>query len=92
MSTVLANPAEMMKQGAPHLIHNDEELAEYTQALFELTAKADPTLEEEEAIDLKTLLVERYVKHSQSPHRYGFTVAPEPLEDEVTDIEPSQQE
>jgi HTH-type transcriptional regulator/antitoxin HigA len=60
MSTVLANPAEMVKQGAPHLIHNNEELAEYTQALFELTAKSDPKPEEEEAIELMTLLVERY--------------------------------
>jgi len=60
MSTALANPAEMVKQGAPHLIHNDEELAEYTQALFELTAKSDPKPEEEEAIELMTLLVERY--------------------------------
>lgn len=60
MSTMLANPSEMMKLGAPHLIHNDEELAEYTQALFELTAKPDPTPEEEEAIELMTLLVERY--------------------------------
>jgi HTH-type transcriptional regulator / antitoxin HigA len=39
MSTVLANPAEMIRQGAPHLIHSDEELAEYTEALFALTAK-----------------------------------------------------
>ena len=60
MSTALANPAEMVKQGAPHLIHNDEELAEYTQALFELTAKSAPKPEEEEAIELMTLLVERY--------------------------------
>ena len=60
MSKTLANPAEMIRQGAPHLIHSDEELAEYTQALFNLTAKADPTPEEEEAIDLITLLVERY--------------------------------
>jgi HTH-type transcriptional regulator/antitoxin HigA len=60
MSTALANPAEMMRQGAPRLIRNDEELAEYTRALFELTAKSDPTLEEEEAIELMTLLVERF--------------------------------
>jgi HTH-type transcriptional regulator / antitoxin HigA len=52
--------AEMVKQGAPHLIHNDEELAEYTQALFKLTAKSNPAPEEEEAIELMTLLVERY--------------------------------
>ena len=60
MSTALANPAEMIRRGAPHVIHSDEELAEYTKALFELTAKSDPTLEEEEAIDLLTVLIERY--------------------------------
>jgi HTH-type transcriptional regulator/antitoxin HigA len=60
MSTTLANPAEMIRRGAPRLIHSDAELAEYTDALFELTAKTDPTPEEEEAIDLMTLLVERY--------------------------------
>ena len=60
MSTVLANPAEMIRQGAPHLIHSDEELAEYTKALFDLTVKAAPSPEEEEAIELLTLLVERY--------------------------------
>jgi HTH-type transcriptional regulator/antitoxin HigA len=60
MSTALANPTEMIRQGAPHLIHSDEELAEYTEALFDLTAKATPSREEEEAIELLTLLVERY--------------------------------
>jgi len=60
MSTALANPAEMIRKGAPHVIHSDEELAEYTKALFELTAKSDPTPEEEEAIDLLTVLIERY--------------------------------
>src|ERR1035437_521381 len=60
MSTVLANPTEMIRQGAPRLIHSDEELAEYTRSLFELTAKPNPTLDEEEAIELMTLLVERY--------------------------------
>lgn len=60
MSTVLANPAEMIRQGAPHLIHSDEELAEYTEALFDLTVKPNPSSEEEEAIELLTLLIERY--------------------------------
>jgi len=60
MSTALANPAEMIRQGAPRLIHSDEELAEYTKALFELTAKSAPTPEEEEAIKLLTLLIECY--------------------------------
>ena len=50
----------MIRQGAPHLIHSDEELAEYTAALFDLTAKSDPTPEEEEAIELLTLLIDRY--------------------------------
>jgi HTH-type transcriptional regulator/antitoxin HigA len=60
VSTTLANPTEMIRQGAPRLIHSDEELEEYTQALFTLTAKPDPTPEEEAAIELMTLLVERY--------------------------------
>jgi len=60
MSTMLANPTEMIRQGAPRLIHSDEELAEYTSALFELTAKPDPTPDEEEAIELMTLLIDRY--------------------------------
>ena len=60
MSTALANPTEMIRRGAPRVIHTDEELAEYTQALFALTSKADPTPEDENAIELMTLLVERY--------------------------------
>jgi HTH-type transcriptional regulator/antitoxin HigA len=60
MSATLANPAEMIRCGAPRLIHNDQELAEYSQRLFELTSKRNHTREEEEAIDLMTLLVERY--------------------------------
>lgn len=60
MSTALANPVTMIQKGAPRLIHSDEELTEYTQALFDLTAKADPTPDEEKAIELMTLLIERY--------------------------------
>jgi HTH-type transcriptional regulator / antitoxin HigA len=60
MSTVLANPAEMIHRGAPHLIHSDEVLAEYTAALFNLTAKEETTPDENEAIELLTLLIERY--------------------------------
>ena len=60
MSTVLANPTEMIRRGAPRLIHSDEELAKYTEELFKLTAKSRPTLAEEEAIELLTLLIERY--------------------------------
>lgn len=60
MSTVLANPAEMIAHGAPHVIHNDAELEEYTEALFELTALENPSPFEAEAIELLTLLVERY--------------------------------
>jgi len=60
MSTALANPTEMIRRGAPHLIHSDEELAKYTEELFKLTAKSRPTPEEEEAIELLTLLIERY--------------------------------
>jgi len=60
MSTALANPTAMIQQGAPHLIHSDEELAKYTEALFKLTANSDPGPEEKEAIELLTLLIERY--------------------------------
>jgi len=60
MSTALANPAEMIRQGAPRLIHTDEELAQYTEELFKLTAKTRLTSAEEEAINLLTLLIERY--------------------------------
>jgi HTH-type transcriptional regulator/antitoxin HigA len=60
MSTVLANPAKMIAHGAPRIIHNDAELQAYTDALFRLTALPEPTPSEEEAIELLTLLVERY--------------------------------
>jgi HTH-type transcriptional regulator/antitoxin HigA len=61
MSTaVLANPADMIRQGAPHVIHTDAELADYTAALFELTGKDNPTREEDEAIELLSLLIDRY--------------------------------
>jgi HTH-type transcriptional regulator/antitoxin HigA len=60
MSIVLANPAEMIAQGAPHVIHNDAELEVYTDALFQLTVLESPSRSELEAIELLTLLVERY--------------------------------
>lgn len=60
MRTVLANPAEMIAHGAPRVIHNDEELEAYTDALFQLTALESPSRFQVEAIELLTLLVERY--------------------------------
>jgi HTH-type transcriptional regulator / antitoxin HigA len=60
MSTLLANPAAMIAQGAPRVIHNDAELEAYTNALFQLTALENPSSSEVEAIELLTLLVERY--------------------------------
>ncbi len=60
MKTVLANPAEMIAQGAPRVIHNDRELAAYTEALFQLTALKNPSPSEAQAIELLTLLVDRY--------------------------------
>ena len=60
MSTVLANPAKMIAHGAPRVIHSDEELEEYTAALFQLTALESPSPSELEAIELLTLLIERY--------------------------------
>jgi HTH-type transcriptional regulator/antitoxin HigA len=46
--------------GAPHVIHNEKELEVYTNALFQLTALEEPSSAEVEAIELLTLLVERY--------------------------------
>lgn len=60
MTVKLGNPVEMIRMGAPRVIHNDEELGAYTHALFELTSKSDPTPDEEEAIELLTLLIVRY--------------------------------
>jgi HTH-type transcriptional regulator/antitoxin HigA len=60
MATVLADPAEMIERGAPHVIHNDEELEVYTKVLFGLTAIDHPNTAQAEAIELLSLLVERY--------------------------------
>ena len=69
MSTVLRNPVEMIARGAPRVIHNDAELEVYTDALFRLTALETPSTSEMEAIELLTLLVERYEQeHYSIPH------------------------
>jgi HTH-type transcriptional regulator / antitoxin HigA len=60
MSTLATNPARMISRGAPRIIHNDEELAEYTDALFRLTALESPSPSELDAIELLTLLIESY--------------------------------
>jgi HTH-type transcriptional regulator/antitoxin HigA len=64
MTTALADPAKMIAKGAPHVIHNDEELEAYTNALFRLTALENPSRAEHEAIELLTLLIERYEETS----------------------------
>ncbi len=60
MSNALADPAEMIRSGAPRLIRSDDELAEYSRVLYSLTSKAKPTAAEQEVIDLLSLLVEHY--------------------------------
>jgi HTH-type transcriptional regulator/antitoxin HigA len=60
MVTVLANPAEMIERGAPHVIHNDEELEVYTKALFSLTSIDHPNTAQAQAIELLSLLIEHY--------------------------------
>ncbi len=60
MSAALANPVEMIERGAPRIIHNETELQQYTEALFNLTALESPSPAQQEAIELLTLLVERY--------------------------------
>jgi antitoxin component HigA of HigAB toxin-antitoxin module len=77
LSIVLADPANMIRMGAPRLIHTDAELAEYIAALFDLTAKAEPSTDEELAIELLTVLIEHYESkhypvpdtHSRRTHR-----------------------
>jgi HTH-type transcriptional regulator/antitoxin HigA len=49
-----------MIDNASLIIHNDEELEAYTDILFQLTALDNPSRAEMEAIELLTLLVERY--------------------------------
>ena len=60
MRPVLANPVEMIAQGAPRVIHNDRELATYTEALFQLTSIKNPSSSEAQAIELLSLLVDQY--------------------------------
>jgi HTH-type transcriptional regulator/antitoxin HigA len=60
MASALANPAEMIEKGAPHVIHSEEELAQYTDALERLTSIEAPTRSEIEAIELLTLLITSY--------------------------------
>jgi HTH-type transcriptional regulator / antitoxin HigA len=60
MATVLANPVEMIVRGAPRVIHNDEELAQYTEVLERLDSLEHPSPEEIDAIELLTLLVTSY--------------------------------
>ena len=66
MSRVLADPADMIAHGAPHVIHNEAELEAYTDALFQLTALERPSRSQVEAIELLTLLVEHYEQEHYS--------------------------
>jgi HTH-type transcriptional regulator/antitoxin HigA len=75
-TTLLANPAKMIAKGASHVIHNDEELKAYTDALFQLTALENPSGSEREAIELQTLLIERYEEtHYPIPRADAVSVA-----------------
>ena len=66
MTTVLGDPAKMIEKGAPRVIHNEKELELYSNALFRLTAIENPSRTEAEAIELLTLLVERYEQQHYS--------------------------
>lgn len=56
----LADPVAMIEMGAPHVIHSDEELQNYTRTLMKLTSVEAPTPAQVEAIELLTLLIETY--------------------------------
>jgi HTH-type transcriptional regulator/antitoxin HigA len=60
MATALANPAEAIRLGAPHVIHNDDELERYTAQLFELSEIKNPSPYDLEAIELLGMLIEKY--------------------------------
>ena len=64
MTTLLADPAKMIAKGARRVIHNEQELEAYTNALFRLTALENPSHAEQEAIEPLTLLIERYEETS----------------------------
>jgi HTH-type transcriptional regulator/antitoxin HigA len=66
MATLLANPVKMIERGAPHLIRTEEQLESYTKALYRLTAETHPTPAQVEAIELLTLLIERYEAENYS--------------------------
>jgi HTH-type transcriptional regulator/antitoxin HigA len=66
MATVLADPEKMIERGAPHMIRTEGQLEAYTKALYRLTAEARPTRAQREAIDLLTLLIERYEEEHYS--------------------------
>ena len=74
MIAILNDPAKMMQLGAPHVIHTDEELAAYTKALLDLTALSIPTPDEAKAIDLLTLLIQRYEERVPVPAADPLTV------------------
>jgi HTH-type transcriptional regulator/antitoxin HigA len=59
-SRLLADPVKMIRNGAPRLIQNDEELEHYNRALLKLLELENPSNEEEAAIGLLTLLIEKY--------------------------------
>jgi HTH-type transcriptional regulator/antitoxin HigA len=64
----MADPATMIKMGAPHLIHSEKELHAYSEQLFALTSKKRLTSNEEKAVELLTLLIEQYEKeHFELP-------------------------
>ena len=57
----------LIERGAPRRIHDDAALARYTEALFALTARAEPNKAEQETIDLLTLLIEEYESRYRMP-------------------------
>jgi HTH-type transcriptional regulator/antitoxin HigA len=60
MNKLQADPAAMIEKGAPHLIRSEQQLEAYTRALYQLTSLPNPTQPQVEAIELLTLLIERY--------------------------------
>lgn len=51
---------ELLAKTRPHVIHNDKDLEQFTEALFELDSIEKPCREEQELAELLATLIEQY--------------------------------
>ncbi len=51
---------ELLAKARPHVIHNEKDLEQFTEALLELDRIEKPSREERELVELLATLIERY--------------------------------